>query len=931
MARQLDLLSGTAPAPAGATPAPVVTPGLTAVTGTAGAAVVARTVAPRQLSTAQQAHLDELFATYSARTAASRARHLEHRSRRVHTRIRSARPETINFEYPIVGARAEGAHVWDIDGNEYVDLAMGVGVMLCGHWPSFVDAAVRAQMERGIQFGPIAEVADEVADLLCEMVGAERAMFAVTGTDAVRAALRAAHTVTGRQRFAMFAGSYHGQDDRVLVVPDPNDPLRSRPSTPGISSSAAADALVLPWGSDTALELIEAHAHELAAVLVEPVQSRNPGVRPTELLRSLRALTERLDIPLVFDEVITGFRIHPGGAQAWYGVEADLVAYGKSLGGGFPVSAVAGKARYLDAIDGGAGGSAHWLAGSTTYVGSTYEMHPLAMAATAAMLRHLRDAGPTLQERLNVRTERLARRLDDVFERADVPIRVLRFGSMFRFAWKGNASYAFQPLEMEVFHLHLVANGLYLWEGRTCFLSTAHDDADVDRIEAVVVAALAAVRRGGFLPTASGGPDDTGEPSEAQRAALAADGREPADAPDWVVSEHLVVRGVLDVDDLGAALADVVDRHDALRTTFPSGRVRIGAPGTGSVRIEHDRGDESAVDAWLASLVGLPFDLESGPLVRAAVLTTGAGVHHLAVVVHHVVCDGRSMAVIVDEMAAIYGAGRQDSAVDLPAPSRTAAIDAARSTLSIADRASWRDRLPGGLGADSLPVDRPGAAASTAGARHSFVLPAELVAGVRDVTSQHRSTLFMGLLAAHASVVHELTGEDCIVVGVPVAGRPTLGHDTVVGLFARVVPVVIDGLAGGTPVDRLSAVRAALLHAKLPEPGSLEEVIAELEPDREPGDLALATILNFDGAIDLPDFDGSPAEFAPSPGRYAQVDFRLDALEVDGQLRIDCDYRPARIDADTAASWCRRFVRAASDLAAAGRSGTAAVPTGTER
>lgn len=904
MSRQLELLgaSGSASIALVRRPTPPAMP---------------RIVEARELTTAQRDHLDELFTAYSSRTAASRRRHVEHRSRRVHTRMRSARPETIEFEYPIVGERADGAHFWDIDGNEYVDLAMGVGVMLCGHWPSFVDEAVRAQMDRGIQLGPIAEVADEAAELLCEMVGAERAMFAVTGTDAVRAALRAAHTVTGRPRFAMFAGSYHGQDDRVLAVSDPLDPVQSFPSAPGISASAAGDALVLPWGSDAALKLIEANGADLAAVLVEPVQSRNPGVQPTEFLHALRALTRRLDIALVFDEVITGFRVHPAGAQGWYGIEADLIAYGKSLGGGFAVSAVAGAARFLDAIDGGAGGPSRWLSGGTTYIGSTYEMHPMAMAATAATLRHLLAEGPALQEGLNARTERLAQRLDAVFERAGVPIRVLRFSSMFRFAWKGNASYAFQPLEMELFHLHLVANGVYLWEGRTCFLSTAHDDADDDRVEAVVIAAVEAMRRGSFLPAPSDRVVD-GEPSEEQRAALAADGREPADAPDWVVPDHLVVHGDLDVDALRAALTDVVERHEALRSAFPSGRLRIALAAV-DVEFVHERGDESAVDGWISELVGRPFDVEVGPLVRAAVLSTGSETHHLALVVHHLVCDGISMGVIVDELAASYRARRQGTPADLPAPLRPGSADRPEepATSPEPDRASWRERFPKGLGPGALPVDRPDVVATSEGARYSFTLSSELVARLREVTARYRSTLFMGLLAAHASLVHELTGEDGIVVGVPVSGRPTSNRAAAVGLFARVVPVAIDGLAAREPVDRLSTVRSALLGATLHQSESLWQLIAELEPDRDLGDLALPTIFNLDAGVDSPDLDGSPTEFAPTPGLYAQVDFRLDALEVGSEVRIDCDYRPGRIDAETVALWCRHFERQVSLLAAA--------------
>src|SRR6185312_10158888 len=179
---------------------------------------------------------------------------------------------------------------------------------------------------------------------------------------------------------------------------------------------------------------------------------------------------------------------------------ADLATYGKVLGGGMPIGVVAGAATYLDRIDGGA-----WTYGdrsqpqvTKTFVAGTFCKHPLAMASALAVLRHLKDKGPRLQQELNDRTARLATALNDVFDDNGVPIATQHFGSLFRLALAGNTSYAYQPLEMDVLYHHLIGKGIYVWEGRTCFLSTAHTDRDVETIVSAVRSSVEEMRAGGF-------------------------------------------------------------------------------------------------------------------------------------------------------------------------------------------------------------------------------------------------------------------------------------------------------------------------------------------------------------------------------------------------------------------------------------------------
>ncbi len=449
------------------------------------------------LSERQQQHLSELVERFTRRTAASKQLARQYRSVLADSRaIVGFRLSIKEMLYPIVGAGAEGARLRDLDGNEYVDITMGFGVHLFGHRPTFVTAAVEEQLRRGIELGPRPALAGEVAALVCELTGMERATFCNSGTEAVMTALRLARARTGRTKVAIFAGSYHGHSDGTLARAQGGSGL-SAPLAPGIPPHVAEDVLVLEYGSPRALELLHAHANELAAVLVEPVQSRHPELQPREFLHELRAWTQAAGVVLIFDEMVTGFRVHPGGAQAWFGVAADLATYGKIVGGGLPIGIVAGRSPFMDGIDGGLWeyGDASYPRAETTYFGGTFCQHPLAMASARAVLAHLKERGPSLQADLNERTSRFAATLNEHFEREEMPLRVAHFGSLFRFNYTGN---------MDLLFYHLLTKGVYVWEWRNCFLSTAHTDQDVDHIVRAVVESAAEMRAGGFIPDKPG-------------------------------------------------------------------------------------------------------------------------------------------------------------------------------------------------------------------------------------------------------------------------------------------------------------------------------------------------------------------------------------------------------------------------------------------
>jgi acyl transferase domain-containing protein len=446
----------------------------------------------------QQKALDALIARYNARTKKSKRLTAEHRAHFADPRTVSGFRQIFKeMIYPIATERSQGSRLWDVDGNEYVDMTNGFGSILFGHRPDFVIRALSEQMDRGFEIGPQSPLAGKVAELLCRMTGMERAAFCNTGSEAVVAAVRTARTVTGRDKIAMFTGDYHGIFDEVLARPQTvNGELRSRPVAPGVPQSAVDNVLVVDYGDPASLDILRAHAHELAAVLVEPVQSRRPDLLPKEFLQDLRTLTEKSGTVLVFDEIVTGFRVHPRGAQGYFGIQADVATYGKVIGGGMPIGVIAGKAKYLDALDGGQWnyGDASGPEAGMTFFAGTFVRHPLAVAAALACLNHLNDNSPDLQRNLNQKTRQLVEAMQEFARRAGAPIQIPSFASWMCFQFPHDVPYA------SLFWAYMRARGIHMWEGRPSFLTTAHTDADIEIVLNAFKETIVEMQRGGFLP-----------------------------------------------------------------------------------------------------------------------------------------------------------------------------------------------------------------------------------------------------------------------------------------------------------------------------------------------------------------------------------------------------------------------------------------------
>ena len=431
---------------------------------------------------------------YVARTAKSKAFTEENRHTMADPRVVTGfKPQLKELIYQVVVDRSKGCHLWDIDGHEYIDILSGFGSSMFGYMPDFIKQACHLQLDRSVEIGPMHPLAAEVSQLLCELSGHERAAVCNTGSEAVLGAMRMARTVTGRSLIISFSGSYHGINDEVIVRGSKSK--KSYAAAPGIMPEAVQNMLVLDYGTPESLQVIRERCHEAAAVLVEPVQSRRMDFRPVDFLREVREITKQHGAALIFDEVITGFRTHPGGAQALFGIKADIATYGKVIGGGLPIGAMMGTSHWMDALDGG-----DWRFGDSsvpeagvTYFAGTFVRHPLTMAAAKAVLLHLKENGPALQERLNDMTDDLVRRANAIFERERIPYWYVNFGSAFKLKYDESVNYT------ELYFMLMRYHGVHVLDFPS-FITTAHTEEDLDRIVEAIERTAVELRASGFMP-----------------------------------------------------------------------------------------------------------------------------------------------------------------------------------------------------------------------------------------------------------------------------------------------------------------------------------------------------------------------------------------------------------------------------------------------
>lgn len=903
----------------------------------------------RGLTTQQQQHLDNLIAQVTARTKESKRLTQTYRPFLADSRSSAGFRQTWKeMCYPLVIERGEGSRVHDVDGNEYVDLTMGFGALLFGHSPDFLVNALQEAVADGVRLGGQSNLAGETAKLFCELTGNERVAFCNSGTEAVMSALRLARTVTGRTKIAVFEGCYHGTFDGVMVRPGESagdGSFEAIPLAPGVPQHMVENVLLLGYDDAAALEVIRKHAHELAAVLIEPPRSRHPDVQPKAFLHELRKITEESGAALIFDEVVTGFRFHPGGVQALFDVQADIVCYGKAMGGGVPVAVVAGKAKYMDATDGGmwSYGDASYPRAETTFFAGTYFKNPLIVSAVWACLNHIKNSGPKLYEELNGRTTRLANTLNDYFTEAQAPMRVTHLGSLLRFLLPPEFKL------IELFYYHLLAKGVYICETRNCFLSTAHTDEDVARIVAAVKETIVELRAGGIIPDpATDSPNGDGparynfqDPfgnlatsfSTATTGAAAAGSRSmpltEGQKQLWFLAQMggessvaynlsvtLEMRGSFDSAAMRRSVQAVVDNHEALRITIsPEGdqqhvlsSLKLDVP-----LIEMPAANASDVAAMLADEAKKPFDLTNGPLIRGRIVKLADQNHLLVLTTHHIVTDGWSLGVIVRELSARYNAACEGAACALPHAVQFGDYVAAELAQREKDGLQssenyWLEQFKENLAPLELPIDfkRP-LVQSYAGARAQMTIDLDLCNRLEQYGAQHNSTLFMLLLASFNLLLHRLSGQDDIVVGIPAAGQAALGN-SLVGYCVNVLPLRSRIAKRVTIDDYLKSVKQTLLDAYDNQFYPFGALVKKLRLTRDPSRSPLVSVMfNLDRAAGKPQFFGVETELLQNETGSAQFELDLNITRTEDRLQLECDFNTSLFSRDTIERWLGHF------------------------
>ncbi|MEO1625385.1 MAG: amino acid adenylation domain-containing protein [Bacteroidota bacterium] len=826
----------------------------------------------------EQQYLQELITAYTQRTKGSQQLAQQQRKKLADPRsITGFHRLWKDMVYQIAVERSKGAHIWDVDGNRYVDFRMAFGISLFGHSPDFIQEAVRQQLDKGFELGVNTPLAKKVAELLAELTGMERVTLVNTGSEAISASVRAARMATGKDRIAVFEGDYHGIADEMLVRSvKRNGRSISLPVSPGIPSFLVENVLVLNYHDPGVLQQIEDHADDLAAVIIEPVQPNNPHQQHGELLHRIRELTQQKDIALLFDEMITGFRVAPRGAQQWYGVEADIVAYGKIISGGLPMAAVAGKARFMDCFDGG-----YWTFGDgstpqagVTFFGGTFVKHPLSLAASYAALSEIKARGPKLYEDLNAKTARFAERIKELFVRTKVPLQVLSTASVV--AIKVTDS---NPLS-RLFFYYLKLKGVHLLE-KAGLVSTAHTEEDLDFTLEVMEESIREMQMAGFFKIHMGEPKDHhhivyppyqdeattsgGVKTAAKKKLPLTEGQQEV----WVeqrlgaeaaaaynLSSKMLLDGPLDVETLKESIQQLTDRHEALRCHFDAeetvqhilSTLECDLPILDLSGLEPKEREAEFAKACEAETAH-PLDLFEGPLVRWRLLRLSSERHCLLMTAHHAIADGWALGVLFNDLARIFAARQNGQTAEWePAEQLSEFVAEERAFQQTdsyaANQSYWAQQFADGVPLLELPTDRLRPVRKTYDAKiEKLHLSEEMISQLKEVAAKEGTTLFILLYTAFQTLLHRLSRQEEFVLGLVASGQAVAGFDQLVAHAVNLLPVRTSIHPDASFQEHLKAMRPQILDAFEHQRYSLGALVRQLKLPRDPGRQPMISVL----------------------------------------------------------------------------------------
>ena len=361
---------------------------------------------------------------------------------------------------PVFMESAKGAYLFDVDGNNYIDYINSWGPQILGHAFEPVVNAIKDVAEKGTSFGTPSEVEVEIANLITSMVpGIDQIRMVNSGTEACMSAIRLARGYTGREKIIKFAGCYHGHSDAFLIASGSGSMTFGTPNSPGVTQGTAKDTILADYNNLESVDsIVSEFSGEIAAIILEPVAGNMGCIPPSPgFLESLRAICTKQDILLIFDEVMTGFRLAPGGAQELYGITADIVCFGKIIGGGLPVGAFAARAEIMNQLS----------PVGPVYQAGTLSGNPLAMAAGLNMVRALHE-NPSVYSELDRRTAQLEIGLKEILAEKGLSNQINRVGSMISLHFCEESVVDFESAKkgdndvFKRFFHHMLDNGIYL-------------------------------------------------------------------------------------------------------------------------------------------------------------------------------------------------------------------------------------------------------------------------------------------------------------------------------------------------------------------------------------------------------------------------------------------------------------------------------------
>ena len=875
-----------------------------------------------ELSDTAREALKAFAEAYSARTAGSKA--LANTQRKHLSDARSISGFRVDWKemvYQIAGAGSKGTRIWDVDGNEYLDVTSGFGCNLLGYAIDEVKEAVKQQVDQGFELGTLSPLAKEAAEVIHDLTGMDRVTFTNTGSEALSAAVRAARAITGKERIAVFYDEYHGIADELLVnIRRNKDGSTSTvPTSPGIPQFLVDNVLVLEWDDPDYMQKLRDNADDLAALIIEPVQNRNPALQTHHDFAAIRALTKDENIALIFDEMITGFRLHPGGAQAYFDVEADMCCYGKIVSAGMPLAVLAGRGEWLDCFDGGPWqfGDDSFPEAGVIFFGGTYTRHPLSLAGTLAGLKKIQQLPLDAYTALNARCDRLALELNTFMLSRGYPARFENRASIFNL--KFNDDNAFSRL----IFWQLRHRGILIYD-RPFFISMLHTDEEFEQFKRAVEESVIALQESRIVPPVtmdgfSGGSQFVPFSASQQEIWFASQmGKEAASA-----YHEQVIYALDQAPDMAAlrcAVQKLVYKHEALRATANEERLGLDIHPAMHVPVaykdltEHPDPDQAFQD-FCAQHIHDDFNLFEGPLLRCSVVRTGAERYAFLMAGHHLVIDGWSMGIMLDELASYYGkalkgerfgepAINQLSGVNIMLEKELAGEEAQESEAFWLAQYQETPPVP-----PALPLDFQRPAVKTYhGKRLVSELSPEIVAQIKAVNQKHRCTMFTFMLSAFSVWLHKLTHQNDLVIGVPVAGQALWGCSDLVGHLVSYLPFRLHMDAHSSFSGHLDYVKNYTLEANENQKFTYGNLLKKLALPRDPSQSPLTSVsFNVDQGMAEFDFGGLRASYLPCPRHYVKYDLFFNVIDEDARILIELDFNSDLFTEQSVQAWLALF------------------------